>query len=134
MVNWSHVSYALRVLSTQNNALYVGRGGAMVVSMPFDRRVVGSNSSIAARYGPWASPSLAVACTALACKLRHSVTCCGIERFRKVHALRRAIEIDKYNIIQYNSILSVLKFLYACMHDHTHGTYNVHSYLYTNHA
>src|SRR6218665_623616 len=62
-------------------ALFVGRGGALVKSMPFDRRVVGSNPALAATLGPWASPSLTVAFRASACKLRHSVNCYGRERF-----------------------------------------------------
>ena len=48
-------------------------------------------------YGHWASPSLIVACSVSACKLRHSVNCCDREHFRKAHARRRAIEMDKYN-------------------------------------
>ena len=44
----------------------VGRGGSLVDSTPFVRRVVGSNPALAATYGPWASPSLAVACDASA--------------------------------------------------------------------
>ena len=31
----------------------VGRGVALGESMPFDRTVVGSNSALAATYGPW---------------------------------------------------------------------------------
>ena len=53
----------------------------VVESMPFDRRVVGSNPALATMYGRWASPSLVVASGASACKLRHSVDCCGWERF-----------------------------------------------------
>jgi len=44
----------------------VGRGGALVDSMPFVRRIAGLNPAIAAMYGPWESPSLAVACGASA--------------------------------------------------------------------
>ena len=51
----------------------VGFGGALVESMPFDRKVVGSNPALAAMQRPWVTPSLAVACSALVCKLRHSV-------------------------------------------------------------
>ena len=42
-------------------------------------RAAGSNPALAATYmqGHWASPSLAVACSASACKLRHTVNCCG---------------------------------------------------------
>ena len=57
----------------------VGRVGALVQPMPFDRRFAVSNPALAATYEPWASPSLAVACSASACKLRHSVNCCGRE-------------------------------------------------------
>ena len=70
----------------------------VVESMPFDLRVVGSKPALAATY--WASPSLKVACSASACKLRHSINCCGRKRFRKVHAVRSAIEIDKDNTKQ----------------------------------
>src|SRR6218665_315964 len=51
---------------------FVGRGDALVESIPFDRRVVGSKPALASTYGPWASPSLTVACRASACILRHS--------------------------------------------------------------
>ena len=33
--------------------IYVGRGGAMVDTMNFNRRVVGSNPTLAAMQGPW---------------------------------------------------------------------------------
>ena len=42
--------------------------------------------------------------SASACKLRHSVNCCGRERFWKAHAVRSAIEIDKYNTVLSNCI------------------------------
>ena len=51
----------------------VGRGGTLVETTHFDRRVADSNPVLAATKGPWASPSLTVACSASACKLRHSV-------------------------------------------------------------
>ena len=35
--------------------------------------------------------------------LRHGVNCCGWERFWKTHAVRIAIEMDKYNTIQWMS-------------------------------
>ena len=60
---------------------YVRHDGALVETTPFDRKVVGSNPAIVAVQGPGASPLLAVACGASACKLRHSVNCCGRERF-----------------------------------------------------
>ena len=44
----------------------VGVGGALVESTRFVRRVMNSTPVLAATYGPWASPSLAVACGALA--------------------------------------------------------------------
>ena len=42
-------------------AWYVRRGGTLVESMPFVRRVMGSTPALAATKGPWASPSLTVA-------------------------------------------------------------------------
>src|SRR6218665_586811 len=48
----------------------VGHDGALAESMPFDRRFVGPNPALAATLGPWASPSLTVARSASACKLR----------------------------------------------------------------
>ena len=41
------------------------------------------------RQGPWASPSLTVACSASTCKLWHSVNCCGRERLWVVVNLKR---------------------------------------------
>jgi len=72
----------------------VGRGGASVESMPFDRRVVVSNTALDATYGP----SLTVACSTTASKLRCSVNCSCRELFWKAQAVRGAIEMDKYNI------------------------------------
>ena len=40
----------------------MGRGGALVETMTFNRRVVGSTPALAAMQGPWASPLPAVAC------------------------------------------------------------------------
>jgi len=34
-------------------------------------------------------------------KLQHSVNCCDRERFWKADAVRSALEMDKYNTIQY---------------------------------
>src|SRR6218665_396117 len=48
-----------------------GRGGALIEPMPFHRRVVGSNPPLASMSGPWANPSLAVACSVSTCKFRH---------------------------------------------------------------
>src|SRR6218665_613991 len=56
-------------------------GGVLVEMTPFDWRVVGSNPALSAKLRPWASPSLTVACSVSACKLRNSVNCCGRERF-----------------------------------------------------
>src|SRR6218665_2677587 len=57
----------------------VGRGDALVESMTFNRRVVGSTPSLAATYGPWASPLPAGAFA-----LRHETPiqypCCSRER------------------------------------------------------
>jgi len=50
----------------------VGSGGSLVDLTPFIRRIAGSNPTVAATYGPWASPSLAVAWR-FGVKLRHSV-------------------------------------------------------------
>ena len=36
--------------------MVVGRGGALVESIAFNRRVVGSTPALAVRYGFWASP------------------------------------------------------------------------------
>ena len=43
-----------------------GHGGSLVDSSLFVQRVVGSNPTLAASWGPWVSLSLAVACGALA--------------------------------------------------------------------
>ena len=40
---------------------FVGRGGSLVESISVYPRVMGSNPALAATYGPWASPSLAIA-------------------------------------------------------------------------
>jgi len=45
---------------------YVGRSGPLENSMPFIRRVAGSNTTLASTQRPWANPSLAVACGASA--------------------------------------------------------------------
>jgi len=39
----------------------VGRGGALVEMMTFNRRVVGSTPSLATTFGSWASPPPAIA-------------------------------------------------------------------------
>ena len=40
----------------------VGRDGALVEAITFNRRVVGSTPTLAVTQGPWASPLPAVAC------------------------------------------------------------------------
>src|SRR6218665_630145 len=52
--------------------LFVGRSGALVETMTFNRRVVGSTPALAATWGSWASPLSVVAC-ALRVKLRYSI-------------------------------------------------------------
>ena|SRR6218665_2472419 len=42
--------------------LQVGRGGALIETMTFNRMVVGSTPALTAMYGPCASPLPAVAC------------------------------------------------------------------------
>ena len=44
----------------------VERSGSVVGLVPLVRRVAGSNPALAAKYGPWASLSLAIACGASA--------------------------------------------------------------------
>ena len=44
----------------------MGRGGALVESILFNRRAMGSNHALFATQGPWASPLLAIACGASA--------------------------------------------------------------------
>ena len=85
-----------------NFSYFMGRGGALVELMHFDGRSW-------MRIPLWPPRrdlgfSLAVACGALAGKLRHSVNFCGRERFSKAHAVRSSIglEKDKYNTIQYS--------------------------------
>src|SRR6218665_3008019 len=52
---------------------FMGYGGALVESMPFDRKVVGSNPTVADTYGPWTSPSLAIARWCFGVKLSNSI-------------------------------------------------------------
>jgi len=49
------------------SSLFMGRGGAVVSSVLCYRRVAGSNPTLAAAYGPWASPSLVIARGTSAC-------------------------------------------------------------------
>ena len=62
------MSCVLWLVTAQWNCDYnfVGCGGSLVDSSPFVRRVVGSNPTLGTMLGPWASPSLAVVCGALA--------------------------------------------------------------------
>src|SRR6218665_249571 len=46
--------------------IIVGRDGALVEAITFNRRVVGSTTALAVTYGPWASPLPAVS-SALRC-------------------------------------------------------------------
>src|SRR6218665_3667917 len=57
----------------------VGRGGALVETMTFKRRVVGSTPALAATWRPWASPLPAVAC-ALRRETPIQYPCCSRER------------------------------------------------------
>ena len=41
---------------------FMGHGGSLVDLTPVVQRVAGSNLALAATWGPWASPSLTVAC------------------------------------------------------------------------
>ena len=58
----------------------VERGGALVKSMTLNRRVVGSTPTLAATWGPWASPLPTVAC-ALRRETPIQYPCCSRERF-----------------------------------------------------
>ena len=68
----------------------------------------GFESCSSRRVGTLGSPSLTVVCGASACKLQHSVNCCGRERFWNAHAVRSAIEMDQYNTIQWKRNRSVV--------------------------
>jgi|SRR6218665_383358 len=57
---------------TPHNSV-VGCDGKWWGSVPSVRKVAGLNTTLAAMKGPWASPSLAVACSASACKLQHRI-------------------------------------------------------------
>ena len=57
----------------------VGRGGALVEAITFNRRVVGSTPALAATQGPWASPLPTVAC-ALRRETLIQYPCCSRER------------------------------------------------------
>src|SRR6218665_3543897 len=57
----------------------VGHGCALVESIAFNRKVVGSTPALAATCGPWASPLSAVAC-ALRRETPIQYPCCSRER------------------------------------------------------
>jgi len=65
----------------------VGRGGALVEMMTFNRRVVGSTPALAVTEGPWASPLPAVAC-ALRRETLIQYPCCSRERLWVVEDLK----------------------------------------------
>src|SRR6218665_2718752 len=69
----------LRCLSRSNIKIRVGRGGALVESMTFNRRVVGSTPALAAMSGLWASPLPTVVC-ALWRETPIQYSCCSRER------------------------------------------------------
>ena len=80
----------------------VGRSGALVESVPFDRSVVGSNPALAAAYrdlGQVIHLQLPVALRRVnSDTLSIAVVGTG-ESFWKAQAVRSAIEMDKYNTI-----------------------------------
>ena len=57
----------VNTFNTKPQQQFVGHGGSVVSSVPCVRMVAGSNPTLAATKGPWASPSLTVACSASAC-------------------------------------------------------------------
>ena len=73
-------------MTITNMMIVVKDGGVLVESMPFDRRVAGSNPD-SRRVDKSFTYSF------FACKLQHNVNCCGRERYRKAHAVRSAIEM-----------------------------------------
>src|SRR6218665_1252973 len=83
MPNYEHVIHARIRIRTymHTHTLFVGNGGVLIETTTFDRKVLGLNPALAAMKGPCACPSLTIAGSASACKLRHSVNCCGRERF-----------------------------------------------------
>ena len=71
-------SYIINITWLNNNNR-LGHGGALVESIAFNRRVVGSTLALAATYGPWASPLPTVAC-ALRRETPIQYPCCSRER------------------------------------------------------
>jgi len=67
--------------------VWLGHGGALVESIAFNRRVVGSTPALAAMQGPWASPLPAVAC-ALRRETPIQYPCCSRERLWVVEDLK----------------------------------------------
>jgi len=65
----------------------VVRGGALVETMTFNRRVVGSTPALSTTYGLWASPLPAVAC-ALRRETPIQYPCCNRERLWVVEDLK----------------------------------------------
>jgi len=68
---------------------FMGRGGALIESMPFDRRVASSNIALAATQGPWASPSLIQLSVALRRVNFDSVNCCGRSGVQRILDARK---------------------------------------------
>ena len=79
----SSISWAM---NRSGNRYSVGRGGGLKIeeSKPFDRRVEGSNPALAGTYGPWASPSLTVACSASATKFTHTVIAVALSASKRL--------------------------------------------------
>ena len=101
--------------------------------MPLDRKVVGSNLALAATpgsQGPWASPSLTVACSDSACKLRHSVNCCGWKRLwvpRNLKRRYRNIRNEWMNIVFPLSVVDgIMGGLFLCMNSCMYARMYVH--------
>ena len=61
---------AIVILTCKTKRTLWGMGGALVESTPLVRRVMGSTPALAATQGPWASPSLTIACGV---NFRHSI-------------------------------------------------------------
>src|SRR6218665_1306238 len=74
----------LSILIAHQNHVYHGawwRIGRVDTFRPEDRKFESHSSRHARTLGKTPSPSLATVCSSSACKLRHSVNCCGRERF-----------------------------------------------------
>ena len=66
------------VTKVSQKPCFVGRDGALVESITFNRGVVGSTPALPVMYGPWASPLPAVAC-ALRREIPIQYPCCSRE-------------------------------------------------------